>query len=201
MASPRTPEGLAGSSSTSRELMRHLTTMKRYVEETPTLLKIMCFTGGVAIVVNGILGVLDVFGVFDNMVHYVVNAYLVFFGFVTCLTELDEEWAGPQVHGWLHQRQKWMHEWALGLTMLWGRGLFYIFQGTLCVVSSSLFSLGLIIGVYMMVTGFLCLNQHFRDRHKHGEPGRGLLPGGGSPSDFNLRSRASPNDDYIRVNY
>lgn len=167
----------------------------------------MCFVGGIAVVVNGIFAVLDVFDVFDHTVYYLVNAYQVFFGLVTCLTELDEDWCGPNVHGWLHQRQKWMHEWALGLTMLWGRGLFYIFQGTIALVSSSLLSLGLMIGIYMLIAGILCLNQHFRDHHKQSQAVRlsdanqGGLPSGGSSSDFNGRSRTSPNEEYIRVNY
>eukprot|EP00415_Alexandrium_ostenfeldii_P003865 UN3865 len=163
----------------------------------------MCFMGGIAVVVNGIFGVLDVFDVFGDTLHYVVNAYQVFFGIVTCMTELDEDWCGP-LHGWLHQRQKWMHEWALGLTLLWGRGLFYLFQGTLVLVASSLLSLGLIIGVYMMVAGALCINQHFVERRKAqaGSPReaeRGLHLGG-SYSDFGA-GRTSPTEEYIRVNY
>jgi len=159
----------------TRELLRHVTAFKRYVEETPATLKVMCFIGGIAVVVNGIFGVLDLFSVFDKPVYYVVNAYQVFFGIVTCVTELDEDWCGGNVHSWLHQRQKWMHEWALGLTMLWGRGLFYVFQGVLALVSSSLLSVGVVIGLYMVVSGGLCINQHFKE-HRHHQQARIQLP-------------------------
>lgn len=52
---------------------------------------------------------------------------MVFFGVVTMVTESDPSFI--QVHETLTPLQKWMHEWAKGLTMLWGRGLFYVFQG------------------------------------------------------------------------
>lgn len=66
--------------------------------------------------------------VLDEPIYYVVNAYMVFFGAVTMVTESDPSFI-TQLHDSLLPVQKWMHEWAKGLTMLWGRGLFYVFQG------------------------------------------------------------------------
>lgn len=66
--------------------------------------------------------------VFDEPIYYVVNAYMVFFGAVTMVTESDPSFI-TQLHDTLLPIQKWMYEWAKGLTMLWGRGLFYVFQG------------------------------------------------------------------------
>ena len=52
----------------------------------------------------------------------------MFFGVVTMVTESDPSFA-TQWHDYLLPLQQWMNEWAKGLTMLWGRGLFYVFQG------------------------------------------------------------------------
>eukprot|EP00443_Scrippsiella_acuminata_P131627 CAMPEP_0115577120 /NCGR_PEP_ID=MMETSP0272-20121206/2908_1 /TAXON_ID=71861 /ORGANISM="Scrippsiella trochoidea, Strain CCMP3099" /LENGTH=341 /DNA_ID=CAMNT_0003011921 /DNA_START=46 /DNA_END=1072 /DNA_ORIENTATION=- len=119
-----------------------------YVEEAPRRLSLMCFLGGLAIMVNGLLGVLDVFQVFDHMIYYVVNLYQVFFGLVTCITELHPD-VSPDMYASFFKLQKFMHEWAKGLTTLWGRGLFHLFQGTLAMLSSG--DLGVLIGLYMMV--------------------------------------------------
>ncbi|CAJ1426403.1 unnamed protein product [Effrenium voratum] len=141
---------------------------QKYIEATPHEINRLCFAGGLAIVITGIFGVIDIFDVFEEPIYYVVNAYMVFFGAVTVVTESHPSFAS-QLHETLLPLQKWMHEWAKGLTMLWGRGLFYLFQGTLCMLSASLLSLGLLIGVYMMVMGLVCLQIHYK-RSKTLEP-------------------------------
>lgn len=47
------------------------------------------------------------------------------------------------------------YEYAKFLTLLWGRGLFYLFQGSLALVQFSL--LYAVVGVYMFVMGILCI--------------------------------------------
>lgn len=193
-------------------IVRQLTSFKEYIEEAPIRLKVMCFAGGLTVVMNGLLPVLNVFTFFDHTVSYLLNGFMVFFGIVTCVTELDEDWCGPQVHNWLHARQKWMHDWALGLTMLWGRGLFYIFQGTLALMFSSYFSVGCVLGCYMMITGLLCINQHFSEHKRHTAEAvfyeRGAEAERGLHTDGQLRDYLSvgmthpvANEGYIRVDY
>jgi len=180
-------------------LLKHLTTFKNYIEETPTMLKIMCFGGGLAMVLNGFWGLFNLDQAFDHPVYYLVNGYQVFFGVVTCVTELDEDWCTPQVHRWLHERQKWMHDWALALTLLWGRALFYVFQGTLaCVSAKSLFSVGLVVGLWMVLCGLLCLNQHYMEHRRDSASGSTHAAPGGTGSMG--RGHAHPNEEYIRVN-
>merc|ERR1712232_107293 len=110
---------------------------------------------------NGILGVLDVFQVFEHSVYYLVNCYQVFFGLVTCLTELHQD-VSPDMYAAFFKLQKVMHEWAKGLTTLWGRGLFHIFQGTLAMLSSGSLDLGILIGLYMVVMGVVYIWLYFR---------------------------------------
>merc|ERR1712226_812622 len=121
----------------------------------------MCFGGGVALIVAGIFSLIQIFNIVSQPIYYIVNAYQVFFGVVTCITEMKEEFAG-KFHTRLEHIQEWMHKWAKGLTLLWGRGLFYIFQGLLCTVSCFNGYVGLLIGLYVMAMGMVCVQQHFK---------------------------------------
>jgi len=132
-----------------------------YIEEAPRRLSYMCMFGGLAISLNGAFEVLNVFDVFDSTVRYLVHCYMVFFGLVTCITELHAD-ATPQLYENFRTTQKWMHDWALGLTTLWGRGLFHIFQGSLAIAASSSLGLGIVTGCYMLVMGFIYLYLHFK---------------------------------------
>ena len=143
--------------------------LDEYIERAPYRLNVLCFVGGAAIVVNGIFGVLDVFDVFQQPIYYVVNAYMVFFGAVTCITEVRATFAS-QLHDTVQGVQRWMHEWAKGLTLIWGRGLFYVFQGSFCILSSSVLSLGLLIGAYMTVIGLLCLKVGYKKNYGSTSP-------------------------------
>merc|ERR1712113_1030568 len=104
---------------------------------------------------------------------FVVNVYLLFFGLVTCISEVNSD-VLPVVHVAIEHYQNWMHEWALGLTELWGRGLFYLFQGTLALVSSqSILSLGIIVGPYMIIMGIYFLYLY---KQRHGKADDKPLP-------------------------
>jgi len=133
-----------------------------YMEEAPHRVNVACFTGGVIVILNGLFGVLDIFDVFDHFIYYVVNAYMVFFGVVTCISEIHPD--VTPMHDHLQGIQVWMHDWAKGLTLLWGRGAFYIFQGLLILFSSTLISVGLVIGIYMLIMGAINIKLHFK-RH------------------------------------
>mmetsp|Transcript_57691 Transcript_57691/g.134970 ORF Transcript_57691/g.134970 Transcript_57691/m.134970 type:complete len:225 (+) Transcript_57691:71-745(+) len=146
------------------EAIKHLGTLHEMIEQAPHRIKLMCFFGGVAVVFNGIFGVLNVFGAFNNFIFYIVNFYQVVFGIVTCISELHPGFLGqgdtmPDIVDFF---QRELHLWAKGLTLLGGRGLFYIFQGSLVVVSSGMLSIGLIIGLYMFFVGCLCISLHFK---------------------------------------
>eukprot|EP00747_Dinoflagellata_sp_TGD_P197789 gnl/TRDRNA2_/TRDRNA2_69590_c0_seq1.p1 gnl/TRDRNA2_/TRDRNA2_69590_c0~~gnl/TRDRNA2_/TRDRNA2_69590_c0_seq1.p1 ORF type:complete len:165 (+),score=28.40 gnl/TRDRNA2_/TRDRNA2_69590_c0_seq1:99-593(+) len=148
-----------------RQMSKGLNDMHEYIEQAPHRINTLCFVGGVLVILNGALNVLNIFGAFDNLIYYIVHVYEVGFGIVTCVSETHAEFAGG-LHNAIEQTQKWMHEWAKGLTMLWGRGLFYIFQGALTLSASSLFSFGFIVGIYMMLMGAMCMSMHFKMQPK-----------------------------------
>eukprot|EP00928_Gymnodinium_smaydae_P057250 TRINITY_DN4051_c0_g1_i1.p1 TRINITY_DN4051_c0_g1~~TRINITY_DN4051_c0_g1_i1.p1 ORF type:complete len:193 (+),score=22.71 TRINITY_DN4051_c0_g1_i1:73-579(+) len=137
--------------------------LHNYIEQGPHRLNLICFIGGVAIILNGVFFLLDVTNI-EELMPYIVNGYQVFFGGVTCLSEIHPEFAFS-FHDSLENLQAWMHTYAKGLTMLWGRGLFYVFQGSLVAAKSGLVSFGFVVGIYMVLAGLLCLFVHFR---KHG---------------------------------
>jgi len=114
------------------------------------------------VVVTSLLDVLNFGEAFTHMIYYIVHCYTVFFGLVTILNELEHEFA-PHVSQTLYDVKTWMRQWAKGLTTLWGRGLFYFFQGTMALAGSTSGKLGEIVGVYMIFMGIACFRVHFRN--------------------------------------
>lgn len=138
----------------------------QYVEQAPRRLSKMCFGGGIAVILIGCFSLLDIFQVFDHAIYYTIHAYMVFFGLVTCVTELHDDIL-PDLYKSMIGVQAWMHEWAKGLTTLWGRGLFNLFQGALALSSSGPLGLGVLVGIYMMIMGLAYLYLH---HHSPGQP-------------------------------
>lgn len=132
-----------------------------YIEEAPRRLSSMCLCGGLGVAVNGLIGVAQALQAGSHTVYYLVPLYAVFFGLVTCITELHPD-TSPDLYRTFWGVQRWMHEWAKGLTTLWGRGLFNIFQGALACVGSGLLSFGILVGMYMIFMGLVYLRLHFR---------------------------------------
>merc|ERR1712217_295474 len=151
-----------------------------FIEEAPHRANQLCILGGLLVMINGVFGLLNIGTLDSTPMVYIVNAYLIFFGLVTVASEVKPDFA-PMAHQHLESWQEWLYEWSMGLKELWGRGLFYLFQGTLTVLSCrSLFPLGSIAGPGMMILGvyFLCL---YKDERRTVE-----VP--------------IPQDDYIRLN-
>jgi hypothetical protein len=83
----------------------------------------MCLLGGAASMLSSLLGVIDIFGL-ASPIHYICNFYLLVFGATCVILEygagsFDRLGVIPIVDTYFK-----------ALTFVWGRGLFYIFQGT-----------------------------------------------------------------------
>lgn len=140
--------------------------LHKYVQEGPAGISILCFLGGLATCIIGCFGLV---GNFSNGLsqpfQYVLNAYLTFFGFVAILLEADVEILSTKpVIGKLapvvEQKQFQIFEHAKFLTELRGRGLFYIFVGSLAG-TQCLYCLLFLCGLWNAAMGIMCLLMSF----------------------------------------
>eukprot|EP00927_Polykrikos_kofoidii_P078501 TRINITY_DN75317_c0_g1_i1.p1 TRINITY_DN75317_c0_g1~~TRINITY_DN75317_c0_g1_i1.p1 ORF type:complete len:186 (+),score=23.62 TRINITY_DN75317_c0_g1_i1:58-615(+) len=129
-----------------------------YIDEEPHRLNFLSCIGGVGCVLVGLYQ----FAQATEVIEYVVTLYQVLFGIVTFLAELHPRFTGP-LHGFLEEWQTWIHDWAMGLTLLWGRGLFYIFQGSLAGINANtILSPGTFASFFMCILGLVCFYRHWR---------------------------------------
>ncbi|KAF4714439.1 hypothetical protein FOZ62_005889 [Perkinsus olseni] len=134
----------------SNAAQQGLVQVHHYIQQGPNGLRVLCFVGGLGVTLTGALGVLNIFSTILHPIDYLCNAYQFLFGVITCILEANPELLRERVH-W----QEKIYEHAKFLTLLWGRGLFYLFQGSLALVQFTL--LYAIVGVYMVVMGVLCI--------------------------------------------
>merc|ERR1719203_388327 len=109
---------------------------------------------------------------------YLVNAYQMLFGLITCILEAPEEWVSKNDK--LKNGQRIIHEYCKFLTTFGGRGLFYLFQGSLAISLTGV-SLQLFLGIYMGFVGLMCIAAQYD-----------LTPGGKSKN-------GNADRDYIRI--
>lgn len=156
--------------------------LRKYVQEGPAGISILCFLGGIATTVVGFLGLLNISGGLTSPFTYVLNAYLTMFGIVTFLLEADmESFKNMKVLGklapFVEQYQHEVFNRAKVLTELRGRGFYYVFVGSLAI-TQCFFCLLFLVGVWNLLMGVLCLLMSFGINpadHMHMQPG--MQPG------------------------
>ncbi|CAE7944948.1 unnamed protein product [Symbiodinium sp. KB8] len=137
----------------------------KYIEEGPAGISVLCFLGGLATTIIGILGLLNFGYGLTSPFAYVLNAYLVAFGIVTFLLEADVESMRKlkfigRFSPWVEGYQMEVFNRANFLTELRGRGFFYLFIGTLAVTQCFV-CLTFVAGLWNMLMGILCLLMSF----------------------------------------
>ncbi|CAK0815820.1 unnamed protein product [Prorocentrum cordatum] len=116
-----------------------LMVFQSYIQQGPRGISILCFVGGAATSVVGLMNVCNLFGSLVDPFHYILSAYMFIFGIVTAVIEADPDSIGTLVPpidslaGPVTQAQAWLHDQCKLLTQLRGRGFFYMYQGTLMV--------------------------------------------------------------------
>ncbi|CAK8992216.1 unnamed protein product [Durusdinium trenchii] len=137
----------------------------KYIQEGPAGISVLCFLGGMATTLIGLLGLLNFGNGFTSPFQYVLNAYLMVFGIVTFLLEADvESLRSMKVLGrlspWVERYQLEVFNRANFLTELRGRGFFYVFIGTLAVTQCFI-CLTFVAGLWNLLMGILCLLMSF----------------------------------------
>lgn len=137
-----------------------------YVQQGPQGISVLCFVGGVATSVLGFMNVCNLFGSVTDPFHYILNAYMFAFGLATAVIEADTDRIGMLMAPFdrlaepVTRAQAWLHEECRLLTTLRGRGLFYLYQGTL-MVTQCILCLLFLAGLYQALMGVLCIMTSF----------------------------------------
>eukprot|EP00927_Polykrikos_kofoidii_P027173 TRINITY_DN24008_c0_g1_i1.p1 TRINITY_DN24008_c0_g1~~TRINITY_DN24008_c0_g1_i1.p1 ORF type:complete len:252 (-),score=40.37 TRINITY_DN24008_c0_g1_i1:38-793(-) len=127
------------------------------IEQGPSGVRILSFFVSVASAALGILCLVDIFSSIGHPILYLISVYQFIFALTTCLFEAPPERieqleakTGIQISTY----QDKMIKHAGFLTILLGRGLFYIFQGSMWLVFASLLSIS---GIFKIAVGLsLC---------------------------------------------
>jgi len=137
----------------------------KYIQEGPAGISILCFLGGLLTFVVGFFGLLDIVSGITEPFHYILHVYLTGFGLVAVMLEADTQSLGrykvigrlgPLFESW----QMEVFRKAQFLTELRGRGLFYVFVGSLAV-SQCMVCLLFLVGLWNVLMGLICVAMSF----------------------------------------
>jgi len=128
------------------------------IEQGPTGVRVLAFIGGVASCINALLALLNILSAFTHIVLYTVSAYQLVFSLTTMLFEAKPEWIQSTQEKCpalaVDSYQDMLLENAKFLSLTGGRGLFYIFQGTMWLAFASITNwINLLVGLYLVFIG------------------------------------------------
>jgi len=132
------------------------------IEQGPTGVRFLAFCGGaVSVGYAGymMLGLLNPFNLLGGPVTYVICGYQLIFGLTATIFEMPPDYMAkvPGVNGY----QDLLMQKAAFLSDVAGRGLFYIFVGSLWFALGGLSPVDLALGCYMTFIGFLHIAMHY----------------------------------------
>lgn len=154
--------------------------IKNYVQKGPDGIGWLCFVGGGLTTLFGVLGIFNFFAALLEPIDYVIHVYEMVFGLVTCVLEAPADWVEQNQK--LRRAQQFIEEFARFLTTLGGRGLFYLFQGSL-TYSTEAVSVTTALSLYMCFCGVVCIGMQY-----------GFVPG-----DVQKQPTTQVHGDYIHV--
>lgn len=138
--------------------------INKLVQQGPTGLSILCFGGNIALIIIGIRE----FAIFDFLsltgaYNLLTGAYVVLFGSIGFLLESDVSvlkkipiLKAMTPHIGVYQET--VNEYALFLTNLKGRGVYYLFVGSLCIThGTAFFCIFFYVGIYICFVGVGCI--------------------------------------------
>lgn len=130
------------------------------IEQGPAGVRLLACLGGAGSLALSGLSLLNPLTLVFGPARYVIGAYQALFSLTTVLYELPQEQV-EQLPG-ITRYQSFLRKWCPFLSVVGGRGLFYIFQGSLWLSMAgitNLVTLGL--GFYLSCIGALHLAMHF----------------------------------------
>eukprot|EP00418_Pyrodinium_bahamense_P019150 CAMPEP_0179126912 /NCGR_PEP_ID=MMETSP0796-20121207/60095_1 /TAXON_ID=73915 /ORGANISM="Pyrodinium bahamense, Strain pbaha01" /LENGTH=269 /DNA_ID=CAMNT_0020825679 /DNA_START=104 /DNA_END=913 /DNA_ORIENTATION=+ len=136
------------------------------IEQGPEGVQVLAFVGGGASLVLAGLQALNPLAVVGATFTYVISLYQVLFSLTTMLFEAKTEWISQyeiisDLHDMLMLNLRF-------LSLSLGRGLFYIFQGSIWWVLSSFFGIPQkLLALYMCFLGTLYILMHFGVMPQH----------------------------------
>mmetsp|Transcript_108532 Transcript_108532/g.317549 ORF Transcript_108532/g.317549 Transcript_108532/m.317549 type:complete len:253 (-) Transcript_108532:151-909(-) len=131
------------------------------IEQGPAGVRVLAFGGGLASCVVSALHLLNPLGLITGTVVYVLSIYQMLFSLTTMLFEAKPEWI-QRVGGGIDTYQDMLIRKSKFLSEALGRGLFYVFQGSLWLsVAGVADLLELVCGSYMVFVGIMNILMHY----------------------------------------
>merc|ERR1719359_1780360 len=151
------------------------------IEQGPAGVRLFAFGAGVASAVNAVLTVINPLNAAFGPITYVISLYMFVFGLSTALFEAPPEYI-EQVKA-VSEYQDLLNVKCAFLADVAGRGLFYIFQGSLWLGFASLHILNIIVGLALCFIGGIHVAMHFGVMPKHvAEKMRSYVPLSAEPA-------------------
>lgn len=139
--------------------------MLKKIEQGPAGVRFLSFMASVASASLSVMSLLNVFSAIQHMVLYMVSVYQLLFSMTTMLFEMNPDWIvqiEEKTRLPVSSYQDVLLENAKFLSLTGGRGMFYVFQGTLWLAFASLTSLlELAVGLFLIFIGTLHVMMHF----------------------------------------
>jgi len=130
------------------------------IEQGPAGIRVLAFLGSLASVVLSIFTLINPLTVFVAPVTYAISAYQALFALTTMLFEAKPEWI--QKAPGLDKYQNLLIDYCKALTVSLGRGLFYIFQGSMWLFQAEFTEIFMIVtGAFLVLIGIFNILMHF----------------------------------------
>jgi len=125
--------------------------LRGHIQGSSSMIRTGSFVGGLCVVLVALLNVINPLRIVYDSITYLVNCYQLLFGLVTLALEGKPSW-------FLFGRvQEAIYREAHCLSLLSGRALFYLFEGSLFVIQEGVISRA--VGIYMALLGLVMLYQ------------------------------------------
>jgi len=136
-----------------------LDAFEMYVQQGPDGIRFLSFIGGLVVSFYGLTCAIGIGEIFSNPVAYIAGAAQLGFGLMIVVLE-----ASPSLlasYQKLATMQRLCHDYCKFLTLLWGRGIFYLYVGAHIILLSHVLSIGGFLGAYMLLMGVFYLSWYW----------------------------------------